>query len=302
MSRRVFSQDTDLESQSTPRAKRPRYEFSTQRVNSVNIMPVVSTTKVVRRYKKQKKATPAKGLSSAIKAFVKKEIHKNVEDKLYTTDLAGAVSGNANLILTPSSSTLPQFYSLIPSISQGTSEFTRIGNKIRLTKAEVEVQMVLSGAAITQGVDVPVNIYYFLLATRDSPDSLNAADLNQLLWANGAATQYLSGSGFANCHKINNDYFNVAATNYPNSPLKLGYAQYDTALYTNNDYSSSLKFKIDYTHACDKVIHFNNTGTTALNHNWYLCFYVQKQSLDVTTTNWDAPQVYVTQNLKFEDA
>lgn len=299
MSKRYFSQDTDTES---PRPKRSRVEFSTQKLSKINIMPVVSTTKTVRKYKKPKATSSSAKVSSAVKAYVQKEIKKNVEDKLYTTDLAGAVSGNANLILTPSTSTLPQYYSLIPTISQGTSEFTRIGNKIRLTKAEVEVQMLLSGAALTLGVDVPMNVYYFLLATRDSPDTLNSADLNQLLWANGAATQYLSGSGFANCHKLNNDYFNIAATNYPNSPLKIGYSQYDSTLYTNNDYSSNLKFKIDYTHACDKIIHFNNTGSTALNHNWYLCFYVQKQSLDTTTTNWDPPQVYVTQNLKFEDA
>jgi len=299
MSKRFLSQLTDIESQSQP-GKFTRREFSTQRVLKTDIMPMPAKAKGTRKYKKSVKSSAA--IPAAIKTYVKKQIDKNVENKRYTSDQSGVVSGDGNLILTPSSSTLPQYYSLIPSISQGSTDFTRIGNHIKLVKAEVEVQMHLSGASVTAGTDVPMNIYWFILRVRDSPDTINAADLNQLFIANNAYTQYLSGSGYANCHKLNNDYFDIAATNYPNSPCKLGYAAYTSSLYTNNDYSSCIKFKVDYTDKCDKLIRFNNTTTTALTHNWYMCFYLQKQNLDTSTVNWDPPQAYVSHNILFEDA
>lgn len=244
-----------------------------------------------------------KEVNEATKKYVKKQLDKNIEDKMYMADLVGAVSGDSSLILTPSSSTLPQYYQLIPSIAQGDGLQQRSGTRVKLKKCVLDCQLLLSEAARTAGVDTPMNIYYFILQDRDTPATLSASDLNQLFYYTGGTTQFLSGSGWATTHQINDDYFKVIKTNYPNKPIKLGYASYDnTGINSNNDYKSNVHFKIDYTRQVEKVLRFNNQSSTCLNHNWYLCVYVQKQGLNTTTVNWDAPQLYVSQLIKYEDA
>lgn len=241
-------------------------------------------------------------VSKKVKRYVKKQLDKAIEDKMYMSDLLGFQTGDNSLILTPSSSTLPLYFSLIPSISQGDGLQQRTGTKIKLIKSTLDIQCVLSGAAVTSGVDVPVNLYYFVLQARDSPDSLSSGDLNNLFYYTGGTTQFLSGSGWASTHHINNDYFNVIKTNYPSKPIKLGYAAYSSNLYTNNDYKSSVHFKLDLTKKVAKLLRFNNTASTCMNHNWYFCWYVQKQNLNTTVTDWDPPQIYVSQTIRYEDA
>lgn len=257
-----------------------------------------------KRSTRRKKSTR---VSKTVKRYVKKAVHAAVENKIYMNDLVGAVTGDNNLILTPSSSTLPQYFSLIPAINQGTGVMSRTGNKCRVMRHTLRIQLLLSGAAITAAVDVPMNIYYFVLYARDSPSTLGAADLNQLFYYSSAGTasttQFLSGSGFATTHRLNTDYFNILKTNYPNRPIKLGYSQYSSGgVYSNNDYKSNMHFDIDLTKHTPKLMHFSNTTSSPLNLNMYVCFYVQKQSLDVTITNWDPPQLYANQIISYEDA
>lgn len=254
----------------------------------------------------RKNARGKKRVSSKVpkktKAYVKRMLDRRIEDKMYMADLVGTASLNNELILTPSTSTLPLYFSCIPSISQGTGLQNRTGTKVRIKRCTLDIQLLLSAAAITSNVDVPYNIYYFLLQDKDTPATLSASDLNQLFYYSGGTTQFLSGSGWASTHQLNRDYFNIIKTNYPRRPLKLGYSSYSVGVCNNNDYKSNIRFTIDYTKAVNKVLHFNNNNSTALDHSWYLCVYIQKENLDTTTASWDAPQMYVSQCIKYEDA
>lgn len=258
----------------------------------------------------RKKKRVSKKVPKTVKRYVKKEIHKAIEDKVYMSDLSGVVSLDNLLILTPSSSTLPQYFSLIPSMAQGTSEMTRIGNRLRVKSHKLRVQMLLNGAAITAaGVDTPMNIYYFVLNTRDTPATLTASDLNQLFYyqtgGSASATQFLSGSGWATTHRINTDWFNIYKTNYPNKPIKLGWSSYastDNGLFSNNDYRSNYHFDIDLTKKTAKRMLFSNNTSTPQNFNYYLVVYLQKINLNTTTVNWDPPSMFVTQIIGYEDA
>lgn len=237
-----------------------------------------------------------------IKTYVKKAIARDSENKTKIKNLTGTVSGNADLILTPASSTLPQYFDLSPVVTAGTGYNNRIGNKIRLKSFIVDCQFFLSYAAITATTDCPVNIYYFVLNTRDTPATLSASDLDKLFYNESGTTQYLSGSGFANTQRLNHDFFNIIAHNYPRRPIKLGYSQYSSGgLGSNNDYKESFHLRLNLTKKLNKVIRFDASNTTAVNNNFYLCFYVQKANLDTATTNWDPPQVYPSYKLTFED-
>lgn len=245
----------------------------------------------------------ARTVSVKVKNYVKRQIDKNIEDNMYMADLAGFFSANNDLILTPAASTLPQVYSLVPSIAQGDGLQNRSGTRVRIKREVLEIDLRLSGASLSASVDVPMNIYYFVLQDRDTPASLSASDLNNLFYYSGGTTQFLSGSGYATTHNLNDDYFKIIKTNYPNKPIKLGWSQYSSGgLFSNNDYKSMAHLKIDLTSKVVKTMHFNNTTAAPTDHNWYLCIYVQKMNLDTTTVNWDPPLMYVTQCIKYENA
>lgn len=71
-----------------------------------------------RTYRKKGTYRKKKGyVSKKIKRYVKKAIDAKIEDKMYMSDLVGAQTGDQALILTPSTSTLPQYFSLLPSIA-----------------------------------------------------------------------------------------------------------------------------------------------------------------------------------------
>jgi len=260
-----------------------------------------------RSYRKKKMGT--KRVPKATKSYVKKEIHKQIENKFYTQDLVGYVSGDNNGILTPSASTYPLFFSLTPLITSGTGLMNKIGSRIRIKSSKLRIRMFLSGAAVTAAVDVPMNIYYIVLNAKDTPATLSTADLNQLFYYNSggslATTQFLSGSLFAATHKLNTDYFNIIKTNYPNKPVKLGWSLYNTTgLSNNNDYKSYVCFDVNIPtgKGLSKTPHFSNNASTPLDYNAFIVFYIQKQNNDTTTVNWDPPNIVATQHIRFEDA
>lgn len=256
-------------------------------------------------YRKKKRTAPS---TKRIRRVVKKELHKQLEDKMSLTQLTDANTSGTTLVLTPSTSTLPYVLNLNPTIAQGNNAFTRVGQKIRIRQYKLDIQLVISGASVTAGVDVPMNIYWAVLKVRQDTDTLTASDLNLLFW-NGASsnTQFLSGSGYAPLNRLNDEYFHVYAHNFKR-PIKLGLENYATgaggspASWPNNDYKSNVRFSLNLTKHFSKVCRFTNNTNASTNNNMFMVFYVQKANLDIATVNWDPPAIFPFQTILFEDA
>lgn len=266
--------------------------------------PRRTTRRTIRRtYRKKKSSATTK----RIRKVVKRELHKQIEDKL-SIDQMQATIGGTNLVLTPSTSTFPYALDLVPTIQQGTSKFQRVGQRVRIRSYKIDFQINLSGAAVTSGTDVPMNIYWAVLRTRQDSDTLTAGDLNLLFYnGNASTTQFLSGSGYAACNRLNTDYFQIFAHNFKR-PIKLGLANMDTAAtggianWANNDYKSFCRFTLDLTkHMSKRCIFALNSNEATNNHMW-MVFYVQKANLDANITNWDPPGVFPVRSILFEDA
>jgi len=80
-----------------------------------------------RRNLRKKRATTKPKVSLAVKQYVKRYIHGQTENKIW-------VSYAANQAITTASGSYPTALSLVPQVAQGTTQFTRIGNKIKVVK------------------------------------------------------------------------------------------------------------------------------------------------------------------------
>lgn len=72
-------------------------------------------------------------VSKATKKYVKASIHRNIENKFYTSEAQNQVIYCAN------SNQTPVMFDLVPTIAQGATESQRIGNKIRIMSAVMKI-------------------------------------------------------------------------------------------------------------------------------------------------------------------
>lgn len=90
-------------------------------------------------------------MTTAVTAIVNRVVHKNIEDKY-----SAASNGNPNSASFPAAQTftcaidnVSKIYPLLPLISQGTSDFQRVGDKIHPTHLVVKFTMTCSGSPTT---------------------------------------------------------------------------------------------------------------------------------------------------------
>lgn len=131
------------------------------------------------RYKKSKKATKSKrstkakksGKKLATRAYVKRILHKEVENKYYTTYAFGqAVKIQVNSAPVSGEG----LFSLVPGIALGNNSGNRIGNKVRVVKSRLNMTLTLAPyVAVTNpytpGVYVKIWIFRFKPANDRAP-------------------------------------------------------------------------------------------------------------------------------------
>ena len=94
---------------------------------------------------------------SSITKLIKTTLRKNTEKKIFT-DYA------TNFAIVTAVSSTPTFRSLLPLISQGSGKSQRVGNDIRVTKAELNVIVnLLPYSATTNQLNTPVWVKMWVL-------------------------------------------------------------------------------------------------------------------------------------------
>lgn len=208
-----------------------------------------------RTFKNSRKMKPQ--VPDAVKAYVKKAIAVEIENKSQTyTQTGPIVIGNASnttvwstsnvWMLTPNSGEL--------SITQGVTQGTRVGNKIKIKTAKLIVHLtpngyVASGNQNTVPSPQYIDIYIFKLRTQtDSIASARTVSLSSF-FQNGASAVGFVGNGTDWMHQINNEQVKV----YYHKRFKIGYADYSSNTghqaeandLTNNDFNLSQIIEID---------------------------------------------------------
>lgn len=228
--------------------------------------------------------------STTLKALVKKEISRNIENKSVSTDPVAYTFNAVNTTCSPAVSlTFPAL-----SISQGTGDGTRIGNKINIKRAVINMNFTCS----TQNASDtgPFYVMFYIGRLKQDPAATPAAaDLLKLL-NDGSGSTGLTNSTLTMLRNINRDYFTISATR----KFKLGMASSLSAVttYPNNDFPLNRQFKISLKSLLGPLT-FDDNNTTR-NKFLYLWAHVIQVNSTATTSAPVVLEYYV--DINYEDA
>ena len=259
-----------------------------------------------RRAPRKRSAVGKKGssVSVAVKKYVNRTIHKNVENKIKVLSGGfnfGSVSGSPTMNVIPM---LPYTGNML--IDQGVKQGQRIGNTIKVRS--LRFNYVLRPAVYDVTVNpapVPCDIQMLFGNVKADPGLLpNATDFQSLFQLGNTSSPpigYLTDL----IQPYNNDYWDIRKT----CLHKIGYSSItgtggtaSTQYLANNDYKFNVVRKIDLTKQCPKTLKFDDTGTSISGRNLY--FMIQGVAANgVTLASTSKPMsIDFEVILEYEDA
>jgi len=215
-------------------------------------------------------------VANVIKNYVKKEIHREVENKgvqlQYSASLYG-VNGSSTLNAFP---VCP--YTGLLAIAQGVGQNARIGNTIKTRSLMFKyVLRPLSYDATINNVPQPYEIQMIFCRTKNNPSATPvSAEINQLFQLNNAA---LGPQGTLEdlCIPFNKDYWDILKV----VRHKIGYAdntgsgaQVTAQYFANNDFKLNVVNSINLTKHYPKTVKFNDTGASPTTKGIFLLINV----------------------------
>lgn len=263
--------------------------FFRRRYNRSNRFPRRRRGRVSRRPKVSKK----------IRTYVKKAIHKQIENKQILEVIA-----NTAITCTGSAGT-PTSRSLIPAVSPGTAAYNRIGDNIKIVKGIANVIVnLLPYNATTNPLSTPVWVKVFILRSLTSnatPAYVSSLDWGELFRGTGGFTYGLANSPTDMLSQINNDKWRLLTSR----TFKLGAAsatstgQVGTGGYFDNS-PMTKKISINWGKYCKKMIKINSTTGQPANMNCIIAF--QCVNADGSATATQAAEYHIVNDMWFEDA
>jgi len=155
-----------------------------------------------RRYKSRKTYKKPR-VSKIVKRFVKREIHRQIENKIQDVQVIDAVIDNTI--------TDGDVRNLIPLLSQGTNQQTRIGNRIRVMSLRMKLHVrCLNQTASISPVYFDIYIFKFK-ASNFGGGPPATADMLLFLQDGSSSTQYTGNNPLSGLRKVNDDYFTLCA-------------------------------------------------------------------------------------------
>lgn len=247
-------------------------------------------------YKKKSKKTY---VPKSVKSYVKKIIHTQSENKQFTENQG------PNSLNFSTSGTIPLAFDITPALSYGTGNGFRIGNKVKVLRASLNVNLFKSQAALGSG-DVPSRVQFIIAKVIEAPTSTpSSGDYDKLFWVDGGATDTFE-SGQTNMFQrpFNKDYWDVR---YRSPIFAIGNATGSSAGVSsnpgyNNDFYLVKDWKVSLNKIFPKTIKFDAANSNSTNCNWFVIFFIQKIDFTVSTVNWTAPGATVLTNFIYEDS
>lgn len=212
-----------------------------------------------KRNYKSKRAYKKSRVSTTVKRYVKREIHRQVENKIQDVQLEDAV---VDVVITDG-----DVRNLIPLVAQGTNQQTRVGNRIRV----MSLRMKLHIRAYLQAASIgPIYFDVYIFKFRPSmfgggPPA--AVDMQLFLQDGSSAVQYTGLSPLSGLRKINTDYFTqcikrrVALFNPSNSTSQIA---------VTSSMAPAITLTFDLTQHVKKLLIFDDNATSVQNDNLYI--------------------------------
>ena len=239
-----------------------------------------------RRYSRKSKTV--KKVSPAVKSYVKKTIHSNIENKqwqlIYLNQTIASLTGFSK--------------NLLPTGAQGTGQQNRIGNEIRITKGVIRGFVnLLPYNAITNPLCIQRVRIMVLSMKADNTNTLDSTGI----WQYGNTSLDLQANLSDCMYHLNQDKF----TKYYDKTFIL--ASPSQSSLTNNlagQYFSNDKFQIpfyyDFSKHVKSKLKYNDTTLACINRNMFL--FVQSVNADGTATAVQPAECHTFLDVQFEDA
>lgn len=191
------------------------------------------------RVRANKKRAPKNGITKPSKSFVanvKKVMHKVAEKKLTSTDPTVYIfngNGTNNSVV----SSAVEVSSAVTLIPQGTGQGARIGNKINVTKAQLNGVLVFDA----DNELTPQFITIFIGYQKSQRGVIPTAGAFALLLQDGDASIGMDNTVLSMLRSVNRDFFTISSR----KEFKLGNAGTAFALSNNNDFPLVQRFRIN---------------------------------------------------------
>lgn len=222
-----------------------------------------------RRFARRKVAGKRRtGVSARVKRYVKKELHRNIENK-------SRITYAANQSLTVGSGTT-QSLPLLIGATQGNDAQTRIGNQIKITRGCIRMVFnLLPWNATTNPNPPPVWVKLWVVRDLKNTGQLSSIDSTAFgkFFRIGNSSLGFQGTPIDMCFDVNKDYFRVlttktfrlgAASAYMSNIPVSQYAYYDNS-------SASKQIIFNYAKWCKKQLKFDdNNSQWPINENLYI--------------------------------
>lgn len=252
-----------------------------------------------RKYLRKRKATGKRrpGVSSRIKKYVKKQIHRNIENKEMGNYAANTYITSGDI----ASGSMP----LIPAVAQGTNEEQRIGNSIRVVKGTFKaVYNLLPYNTTTNNGPLPAWVKVWLvrdLRTTGEASQFPSSSYNNFFRA-GSTGYSFNGNPLDICSEVNKDILRVLTTR----TFKLGVTAsitqtpiYGQSFLDNSPMSKTIT--INWGKYVKKALKFDEENNLTTNCNLYLV--TQAVYADGTPSNGkNIIEQHYTNIMHFEDA
>lgn len=197
---------------------------------------------VKRKRASRSKTVSAKKVSPSVKKYVARAIIKAEEVKVSSEPYAAAVT----TITAVNSSTMPIAFSLLPSLPNGDTQGTRVGNSIKVKELRLKGCVYRRGAAAT---DAPLMVRLYIGRLRDNLDTPVLTDYNRLFYGtNGAETNASSQVRDTMYYPIQSDYWDIKYV----KTMFLGLAG-GTTTYSSNDVKTDYEIDLDCTKYVKKL-------------------------------------------------
>lgn len=237
------------------------------------------TGKGKRRYGR-KRTNKGKKPSLAIKRYVKRVIHSQIENKSFTTEQSETMSAPSNALgfqaanivqLTPSNAT-NSLYTII----QGTGQGARVGNVINCRKAVFRAIFYPQSYNVTSNpTPKPLDICIWIFSVKRGLPGYTVLDA----WTRFNADFFGNGSGsngtFNNLYDLVSDTNSDVLQVHYKRIVKLGASSAilqtgGSAQFANNDYKYNQMLKINLTKYMPKRITFNDSDNNSTSRQLFL--------------------------------
>lgn len=250
----------------------------------------------------KKRRTGRKKVTKAIKTYVSKAIHSQIENKSIQYN-------NGITVINYNDDATMRGFPLAPgltmNIAQGTGAADRTGNRIKIMKAVLNYWIVPTAySGLLNPTPKPVMIRIWIGYSKVNPTIIPPAADTALLFQNGDAASAPNGFIADMLRNVNKDKFVI----FRDIKHKLGYASATgtgfiagSEYFANNDFKFNILKKIDVTKYMPKTIIYNDTTSVPTSRGLFC--WMQVVNADNTVTSGTIPANFnYFIDLTYEDA